>query len=59
MHIAPTECGPVVNNSLESLGYPNNYPNNTHCVYAVHIPQNMEINVFFSDFEVEQGPLCR
>ena len=59
MHLAPTDCGSVVNNSLETPGYPNNYPNNKHCVYTVPIPQNMEINIYFSDFEVEHGPLCR
>ena len=59
MHLAPTDCGSVVNNSLETPGYPNNYPNNKHCVYTVPIPQNMEINIYFSEFEVEHGPLCR
>lgn len=53
------ECGSVLNNSLKSPGYPDNYPNNTHCVYMVRIPQNMKINIYFSDFEVEEGPLCR
>ena len=59
VHFVPTECGSVLNNSLKSPGYPDNYPNNTHCVYMVRIPQNMKINIYFSDFEVEEGPLCR
>lgn len=59
VHFTPAECGSVVNNSLESPGYPDNYPNNTHCVYMVPIPQNMEVNIYFRDFEVEEGPLCR
>lgn len=59
MHFAPTECGSMINNSLQSPGYPDKYPNNTHCVYTVPIPQNMEISIYFSDFEVEEGPLCR
>ena len=49
----------MINNSLQSPGYPDKYPDNTHCVYTVPIPQNMEINIYFSDFEVEEGPLCR
>ncbi|KAJ7382746.1 hypothetical protein OS493_033031 [Desmophyllum pertusum] len=46
-------CGSVVNNTLKSPNYPNNYPNYADCVYRVPIPRGMVINISFSDFEVE------
>ncbi|XP_078370324.1 CUB domain-containing protein 2-like [Oculina patagonica] len=54
----PAECGTVVNNLLKSPGYPKNYPRNTHCVYSVNIPRDMEMKIDFNDFEMEDGPSC-
>ena len=46
-------CGSVVNNSLKSPGYPNNYPSDMHCVYSIPIPQGMALNISFKDFILE------
>ena len=52
------ECGSVVNNSLKSPGYANNYPQNMHCVYSIDIPQGMEMKIDLKDFEMEDTPSC-
>ncbi|XP_078362124.1 uncharacterized protein LOC144646412 isoform X4 [Oculina patagonica] len=51
-----TECGSVVNNTVKSPGYPNNYPNGTDCTYVVAIPQGKRMNISFYDFDVEHEP---
>jgi len=46
-------CGSVVNDTLTSPGYPNDYPNNLDCVYQVPIPNGMVLGITFHDFDVE------
>ena len=49
----------MVNNTLTSPGYPNNYPNDMDCVYTVPIPDGMALKITFQDFCVEaDGALC-
>ena len=50
------ECGTVINKTLTSPGYPNNYPNNLDCVYYVHIPEGMALKVYFHHFDVDYDP---
>ena len=48
-------CGSVVNNTLKSPGYPNNYPPNMDCNYPIPIPSNLTMNISFIDFHLEEG----
>lgn len=52
-------CGSLANNTLKSPGYPNNYPGKMDCVYNVPIPTGMAMNIFFSDFKLENQASCR
>ena len=54
-----TACGKVVDNTLKSPGYPNDYPNNTDCIYVVPIPRDMAMNITFKEFYIEDGTSCR
>ena len=54
-----TGCGSVVNNTLKSPGYPNNYSPNTDCNYTIPIPRNMTMNISLIDFELEDDSTCR
>ncbi|XP_078353401.1 cubilin-like isoform X22 [Oculina patagonica] len=54
----PSVCGQVVNNTLTSPGYPNNYPNNMDCVYRVPIPAGKAMNIYFNEFVVEYQIYC-
>jgi len=59
MNFPFTVCGKVVDNILKSPGYPNDYPNNTDCIYGVPIPRGMDMRVTFKEFDVEDGgPSC-
>ena len=51
-------CGQVVNHTLKSPGYPNNYQNSTDCSYVIPISQGTRLNIIFKDFDVEPGPNC-
>jgi len=51
-------CGPVIENTLRSPGYPNDYPNNTDCVSSVPIPQGMVINVTINKLYLEDSISC-
>ena len=53
-----TVCGKVINNTLKSPGYPNDYPNNAACIYTVPSPPDMDMNITFKDFHVEDDPSC-
>ena len=53
------ECGSLVNNTLTSPGYPNNYPPNMDCNYSVPIPHGMAIKINFKEFDVQYGSECR
>jgi len=48
-----TGCGRVVNNTLTSPGYPNNYPFNMDCVYNVSVPNGMALKITFQDFHLD------
>lgn len=52
------QCGSVVNNTLKSPGYPNDYPSGMDCNYTVPIPPNMTMNITFIHFELEPHPSC-
>ena len=52
-------CSSLVNNTLKSPGYPNNYPDNIHCHYRVAIPQNMKMKISFIYFDLEDDSSCR
>ena len=52
-------CGSVVDSTLKSPGYPNNYPPDMDCIYSTSIPHNMTVNISFIDFELENDPSCR
>ena len=53
-----TVCGKVVDNTLKSPGYPNNYPNNASCIYVVPIPRDMDMNITFKDFYIQDDESC-
>ncbi len=52
-------CGSVVNNTLKSPGYPNNYPDEMDCSYTVPIPNGRAMEINFHDFNLEEDELCR
>ena len=53
-------CGSVVNNSLTSPGYPNNYPSNMDCNYSLPIPKGKYVKILFDFFDLEDdGTSCR
>ena len=49
------DCGPVVNNTLTSPGYPSNYPRNKYCESSVSVPDAMALIIDFQDFDVQPG----
>ena len=53
-----TVCGKVVDDTLKSPGYPNDYPNNASCIYVVPIPPDMDMNITFKDFNIEDAASC-
>ncbi|PFX29108.1 Platelet-derived growth factor receptor alpha [Stylophora pistillata] len=54
------DCNSVVNNTLKSPGYPNNYPSNLDCTVTLPIPNEMTMNITFIYFDVEfSEPTCR
>ena len=53
-----SECGSIVNNTLRSPGYPNNYPGNMDCNYSVPIPSGKEMKVIFDYFDVQYHSDC-
>ncbi|XP_068675741.1 cubilin-like [Montipora foliosa] len=55
---SPTACRKVVNNTLESPGYPNMYPRNTNCVANVSIPFGAALNITFEHFDLENCYGC-
>ena len=52
-------CGPEIDNTVRSPGYPNSYPPDTDCFSWVPIPQGMAMDVSFNDFELEDSESCR
>ena len=51
-------CGPVIENTLRSPGYPYDYPNNTDCISSVPIPQGMVINITINELCLEDSISC-
>ena len=51
-------CGPVIENTLKSPGYPNDYPNNTDCISSVPISQGMVINITINELYLENTISC-
>ena len=49
----------MVNNTLASPGYPDNYPSNMDCNYSVPIPIGMAIKITFIEFDVEDNTECK
>ena len=47
-------CGPVINNTLKSPGYPSDYPNSSDCISSVPIPQGMVINITINELYLEE-----
>ena len=41
--------------SFNSPGYPNNYPNNAHCTYDIHVPRTMKIVLVIHVLDLESG----
>ncbi|XP_038076271.1 blastula protease 10-like [Patiria miniata] len=38
---------------IQSPGYPDRYPSNTECVYAIECPVGMTVHLDFKDFDIE------
>ena len=51
-------CGSVIESTLRSPGYPNDYPNNTNCISSVPIPQGMVINITINELYLEDSISC-
>ncbi|PFX28660.1 Dorsal-ventral patterning tolloid-like protein 1 [Stylophora pistillata] len=54
-----TGCGSVNDNLLKSPRYPNEYPENMHCIYRVDIPHGMALRIYFYDFQIKYKDFCR
>ena len=52
-------CGTVIENTLRSPGFPNDYPNNTDCITAIAIPQHMVINITINELYLENSISCK
>jgi len=51
-------CGPVIENTLRSPGYPNDFPNNTDCISSFPIPQGRVINITINELYLEYSIYC-
>ena len=51
-------CGPLIENTLRSRGYPNDYPNNTDCISSFPVPQGMVINITINELYLEDSISC-
>ena len=54
-----TGCGPLIENTLRSPGYLNDYPSNTDCTSSVPIPQGMVINITINELYLEDSVSCK
>ena len=52
------ECGPVIENTLRSPGYPYDYASNTDCISSVPIPQGRVINITINELNLEDSISC-
>ncbi len=48
----------MINNTLTSPVYPDNYPSNMDCNYSVPIPHGMAIKITFHEFDMEYDRDC-
>jgi len=51
-------CGPVIEHTLRSPGYPNDYPNNTDCISWFPIQQGMVVNITINELYLEDSISC-
>ena len=51
-------CGPVIENTIRSPGYPSDDPKNTDCISSVPIPQGMVINITINELYLEHSISC-
>ena len=51
-------CGSMINMTLESPGYPNNYPSKIDCVDKVFIPHGKALKIYFQMFDLELNSSC-
>ena len=51
-------CGPVIENTLRSPGYPNNSPNVIDCISSLPVPQGMVINITINKLYLEDSISC-
>jgi len=50
----------VINNTLKSPGYPENYPLNLECVSSIPVPPGMmAINISFEEISLEHSSSCK
>ena len=49
---------PVIENTITSPEYPNDYPSNTDCISPVPIPQGMVINITINKLFLEDSTSC-
>ena len=52
-------CDSVVNGTLKSPGYPNNYLSRMECDYSIPIPDGMTMLVDFHEFDLQPHRSCR
>ncbi|KAK9396207.1 cubilin [Crotalus adamanteus] len=43
---------------LTSPNYPNNYPDKMVCIYKIHVSNNKQIALHFTNFSLENGAMC-
>ena len=59
----PSGCGRHINEpngTLESPGYPNNYPSNADCIWVISAPKGHHIELEFKRFDIHKvGGGCR
>ena len=49
---------PVIENTITSPGYPDDYSSNTDCISSVPIPQGMVINITINELILEASTSC-
>ena len=49
-----SDCGSWASNLLKSPNYPNDYHDNTDCVYRVPIPHRMALTISFNNFSLKR-----
>ena len=55
------QCGGEVygpSGSIQTPGYPNDYPNNTWCIWNVICGENEQAELEFTDFDLEYQDTC-